>query len=206
MKKLITSGLLALGLTSSVIAAPISFDFKDPKGVNTASFKLDALLEPISGTANGVTGTVTFDPENPAATEGRIVIASKSLTVTNSTMTQHLHSEQWINVAAHPEISFELEKLTNIQTSGNTTTADATGKFTLKGVTRQITVPVKLTYLPDALEKRTRPGNKGDLLVIRSNFKILRADYNIQPGKNEDKRAPEIDITLAIAGSAPKQS
>ncbi len=206
MKKLITSGLFALGLTSSLLAAPISFDFKDPKGVNTASFKLDALLEPISGHANGVTGTVLFDPENPASTQGKIVIASRSLAVTNTTMTEHLHGEQWINVAAHPEISFELEKLSNLKTSGNTTTADATGKFTLKGVTKEITVPVKLTFLADALEKRTRPGNKGDLLVIRTDFTILRADYNIQPGQNEDKVSPEIQISLAVAGSAPKKS
>ncbi len=204
MKKILFTGLLSLGLAGLLNAAPITFDFKDPKGVNAATFKLDALLEPIAGTANGVSGKVTFDPAAPAATTGKIIVAPETLTTPNKTMTQHLLGPDWLSVEDNPEISFELAKLTNVKTSGNTTTADATGKFLLNGVTKEITVPVSLTFLPDALEKRTKPGNKGDLLVIRTNFTVTRNDFNIQPGKNEDKVANEIAISLAIAGSAPK--
>jgi polyisoprenoid-binding protein YceI len=204
MKKILTSGLLAISLASALAAAPITFDFKDPKGVNTATFKLDALLEPIAGTANGVSGKVSFDPAAPGATTGKIVVATETLTTTNKTMTQHLLGPDWLNVEDNPDISFEVAKLTNVKTSGTTTTADATGKFSLNGVTKEITVPVKLTYLADALEKRTKPGNKGDLLVVRSDFTVTRNDYNIQPGKNEDKVSNEIAISIAIAGSAPK--
>ena len=65
--KLITSLVLS-ALTGVALAAPQTFDFKDPKGVNNAVFKLDAPLEAINGSANGITGTVEFDAENPAAT------------------------------------------------------------------------------------------------------------------------------------------
>lgn len=204
MKKLLTTGLLSLGLAAGLTAAPTSFDFKDPKGVNNVQFKLDAVLEPISGNANGITGTVSFDPAAPEATTGKIVVATKSLAVSNTMMTEHLHSGQWLDAAANPEITFELGKLTNVKTSGNATTADASGKLTIKGVTKEITAPVKLTYLADALEKRTKPGNKGDLLVVRADFTIQRADYGIQPGKNEDKVSPDIAISVAVVGSAPK--
>ena len=44
--------------------------------MNNAVFKLDAPLESINGSASGISGTVTFDPENPAATTGKIVVAS----------------------------------------------------------------------------------------------------------------------------------
>lgn len=196
--------LASLALASSLAAAPTSFDFKDPKGVNAVQFHLDSLLEPISGTASGVSGTVSFDPAAPDATTGKIVVAAGSLKVTNSTMNGHLLSDAWIDAEKYPEITFELVKLSNVKTTGTSTTADATGKFTLKGVTKDVTVPVKLTYLADALEKRTKPGNKGDLLVVRGEFTILRADYGIQPGKNEDKVSKEIQLSLAIVGSAPK--
>jgi polyisoprenoid-binding protein YceI len=204
MKKILTTGLLTLGLVSALTAAPISFDFKDPKGVNNVQFKLDAVLEPISGNANGITGTVSFDPADPAATTGKIVVATQTLAVSNTTMTGHLLSDKWLDAPKNPEITFDLGKLTNVKTSGTTTTATANGKLTVKGVTKEISTPVKITYLADALEKRTKPGNKGDLLVVRSEFTILRADYGINPGQMEDKVSPEIAITVAIVGTAPK--
>lgn len=205
MKSVLSSSLLALGLVASLGAAPISFDFKDPKGVNAIQFSLDSMLEPISGTAGGVTGSVTFDPAAPAATTGKIVVATKSLVVPNSTMNEHILSNNWLDAAANPEISFELVKLEGVSTAGNVTSATATGKFTLKGVTKQIKVPVKLTYLAGAFGKRiNKPEVKGDLLVVRGEFTIARADYGIQPGKNEDKVNPEIKLSLAIVGSAPQ--
>ena len=70
-----------LSLATAAYAAPQPFDFKDPKGVNNAVFKLDAPLESVNGSASGITGTVTFDPENPGATTGKIIVASESLTV-----------------------------------------------------------------------------------------------------------------------------
>ncbi|CAM3130001.1 YceI family protein [Rariglobus hedericola] len=197
--------LASLALATSLTAAPTSFDFKDPKGVNAVQFHLDSLLEPISGTASGVTGTVSFDPEAPAATTGKIVIEAASLKVSNSTMTGHLLSDGWIDAKGSPEITFELVKLDNAKTTGTTTTADATGKFTLKGVTKEITVPVKLTYLAGQFGKRIgKPEMGGDLLVVRGEFTINRGDYGIKPGENEDKVSNEIKLTLAIVGSAPK--
>jgi polyisoprenoid-binding protein YceI len=205
MKKSVLVSLLSLATAAVLTAAPQSFDFKDPKGVNAIQFHLDSVLEPISGTAGGVTGTVSFDPANPAATTGKIVVATSSLTVSNSMMTDHLRGDNWLNAPANPEIVFELTKLDNVKTSGNDTTATATGKFTLKGVTKDISVPVKLTYLAGAFGKRiNKPEVGGDLLVVRGEFTIARADYGIQPGKNEDKVNPEIKLTLAIVGGAPK--
>ena len=198
------SFLLALaGITTAALAAPEAFDFKDPKGVNNAGFKLDAPLEAVNGNANGITGTVTFDPENPAATQGKIVVASASLNVPNSMQRQHMQGAQWLDVAKFPEIIFESKELKNVKTSGDTTTADVVGTFTLKGVSREITAPAKLTYLKDKLGQRV-PNQKGDLLVIRASFSIKRSDFNIMPGQMEDKVSDAIDITLSIAGASPK--
>jgi len=205
MNKIIIASLLSLTIAGSALAAPLSFDFKDPKGVNAIQFHLDSLLEPISGTASGVTGTVSFDPANPGATAGKIVVAASSLVVSNKLMTEHLQGDNWLDVAKNPEITFELGQLSEVQTTGNTTSAVATGKFSLKGVTREISVPVRLTHLVGAFGKRiNKPEVGGDLLVIRGEFTINRADYGIQPGKNEDKVNPEIKLTLAIVGGAPQ--
>ena len=190
-----------LSLAAAVYASPQSFDFKDPKGVNNAVFKLDAPLESINGSANGVSGTVSFDPENPAATTGKIAVSAASLTVPNPMMNGHLHSDKWLDAAKFPEITFEARSLANVKTDGNATSADVTGTFTLHGVSKEITAPVKLTYLKDKLGDRV-PNLKGDLLVIRANFTINRNDFDINRGQYEDKVSPTIDLSLSIAGAS----
>ena len=186
------------------MAAPQSFDFKDPKGVNNAVFKLDAPLEAINGSANGISGTVTFDPAAPAATKGKIVVAAASLHVPNPMMKEHLHGEQWLDVAKHQEITFEAISLSNVKTTGDSTTADVTGTLSIKGVAKQVTAPVKFTYLKDKLGARTNGQMQGDLLVIRSNFAIKRSDFGINPKAPEDKVADTIELTLSIAGASPR--
>jgi polyisoprenoid-binding protein YceI len=203
-----TSLRLALILSvaaSAASAAPLSFDFKDPKGVNNVQFTLDAPLESITGTATGISGTVSFDPAKPEATTGRIVLEAKSLTVGNPVMGDHLRGEQWLNVAAHPTITFETISLANVRAQGASTRADLTGKLTIKGVTKEVKVPVTLTYLADKLGARVNdPKVKGDLLVLRANFEINRSDFGIKPGQMADKVSETIQLSLSIAGSAPR--
>ncbi len=204
MKTKLTTILATVVLAGAAVAAPQTFDFKDPKGVNNAVFKLDAPLEAINGSADGISGTVTFDPENPGATKGKIVVTSASLRVPNSMMNEHLHGDKWLDVAKNPEITFETKELKDVKTTGNVTTANAVGTFTLKGISKPLTTPVKLTYLKDKLGDRTGGKMKGDLLVIRASFTIKRSDFNLQPGQNEDKVSNEIELTLSIAGASPK--
>ena len=203
MKNPIATLFIVIAATWAALAAPQTFDFKDPKSVNNAVFKLDAPLEAINGSANGISGTATFDPANPAATKGKIVVAASSLRVPNPMMNQHLQGEQWLDTARHADITFESKELKNVKTAGDTTTADVTGTLTIKGTAREITVPVKFTYLKDKLGQRV-PNMKGDLLVIRTNFTIKRTDFGINPGKMEEKVSDAIALPLSIAGASAR--
>jgi polyisoprenoid-binding protein YceI len=199
--KLLLSLASTVALAVSAFASSQSFDFKDPKGVNNAVFKLDAPLEAINGTANGISGTVAYDPDKPEALNGRIVVEARSLTVPNPMMNGHLRGEQWLDVEKFKEITFETTKVANVKRDGDNVTADVSGKFTVRNVTKEITVPVKLSYLKDKLGARV-PNLKGDLLVIRAHFTIKRSDYGINPGAPAEKVSDEIDLTLSLAGAA----
>jgi polyisoprenoid-binding protein YceI len=201
MKELVYVLAAVAAMTASVFAAPVTFDFKDPKGVNNVIFKTDAVLESINGAASGVSGTVTFDPQNPGATKGKIVVAANSLTVPSKMMNEHLFSPMWLDVQKYPDITFEVKELKNVKTEGDITRADAAGTFTLHGVSKELTVPVKLTYLPGKLGQRV-PNMKGDLLVLRTTFDIKRSDFNINAGNGNDKVSDEINLSLSIAGAA----
>jgi polyisoprenoid-binding protein YceI len=202
MKKLTV--LLALAsLNLAAFAAPGTFDFKDPKGVNNVVFKTDAPLESINGTATGVSGSITFDPAEPGGLKGKIVVEAASLQVPNPMMQEHLRGDHWLDVAKYPQIIFETISLENVKTDGNKTTADVTGTMTIHGVSKKITVPAKITYLKDKLKDRF-PKLEGDLLVIRTTFNVKRSDYGINKGSFEDKVSDDIELNLSIAGQSPR--
>ena len=188
----------------AALAAPQTFDFKDPKGVNHASFKLDGVLETISGNANGVSGTLTIDVAKPEATAGSIVIDAKTLNVENSAMREHMLGKEWLDVASHPAITFKVSGLEGFKMEGDTATAQVVGKFSLKGVEKEIRVPAKVTMLRDKLGARSGGKLQGDLVVIRTEFSIKRSDYGVNLKAPTDKVSDEVVISLAIAGASPK--
>jgi polyisoprenoid-binding protein YceI len=202
MRSLTASILLTLTAVGFCSAGPIEFDFKDPKGVNNIVFKTDAPLESINGTATGISGKVVFDPQNPGAVKGKLLVAASSLHVGNPMQKEHLHGANWMDVATYPDITFEVSGTKNVKTDADVTTADVNGKMTVKGTTKEIIVPVKLTYLKDKLKARS--GKEGDLLVLRSNFSIKRSDFGIGDAKFQEKVSNEIELNLSLAGSAPR--
>ncbi len=202
MRKLSLLAVLT-GFNLAVFAAPQTFDFKDPKGVNNVVFETDAPLESINGTATGVSGTVTFDPADPGLIKGKIVVTASSLSVPNNMMRQHLQSDKWLDVAKYPDITFETSSVDNVKTSGNQTKADVTGTMTIHGVSNKVTVPIQFTYLKDKLHDRF-PNLQGDLLVLRGTFVVKRSDYAINKGQFEDKVSDEIKLTLRLAGQSPR--
>ncbi|MGE4182457.1 MAG: YceI family protein, partial [Limisphaerales bacterium] len=120
----------AVVLAVSAQADGMKFDFKDPKGVNTVTFVLDAPLEAISGSASGISGTVVFDPEKPEATQGKILVATASMHVPNPVMKEHMHAKDWMDATSHPELAFEAESLQRVKRTGDTYEGEVRGKMT----------------------------------------------------------------------------
>jgi len=189
----------------SVRAAGTEFDFKDPKGVNTISFTLDSLLEPFTGVASGISGKVTFDPADPKATKGTISVETRSLHFENKGMKETLHGPDWLDAASNPKIDFAIKKVTDSKSAGdNVFDLTVVGDLTCKGVTKELTVPVKASYLPDKLAKRSSKLT-GDLLVLRADFVMKRKDFGIKPDMPGEVVAEDIQLRVSIAGVSPKK-
>src|SRR5438034_10096559 len=108
MKNKILCALIFTCLGATAPATPLEFDFKDPKGVNNVVFKTDAPLESINGVATGISGRVAFDPDNPCAVKGKIVVQASSLHLGNPMHKEHLLRDRWLDVAKYPEITYEV--------------------------------------------------------------------------------------------------
>lgn len=138
---------------ASLFSNTIEFDFKDPKGVNNIIFQMDAPLESINGSGGGIFGKVQFNPEKPEKTSGTIFLQAESLHVGNPVLKEHMHGEDWLNVSKFNLIKFQLTKLQNIKKVKTDIFADARGKMSIKNITIEMNIPVRLTYLKGMLER-----------------------------------------------------
>ncbi|MBU0993023.1 MAG: YceI family protein [Proteobacteria bacterium] len=182
----------------------LTFDFNDPKGVNSMNIFLDSTLEPITGFASGITGSVSIDMQKRKGLSGKITVESGQITLANKTMTNVLHSDEWINVNKFPLIEFTFKKIVRINKQTDTF-ADliVSGDFMLKGIIKEMEIPVTLTWFQDKLASRNRTGN-GDLLVLRATFKIDRTAFDIKPDMDFLLVSKDIEITAGIVGYAKK--
>lgn len=204
MKKSILTLISTVAIAASPLTHAIDFDLTDPKGVNNIVFLLDAPLESINGTATGISGTVSYDPAHPEKTAGKVVVAVDSMSVANPKMVEHMMGKKWMDESSHPEMSFELKSISSLKEDGTKSSGTAHGIMTIRGVSKEMTAPITLSFLEGKLADRQR--TPGDILVIRSSFSVSRSDFGINPGDSEDKVADEVELRLSLAGFAPSDS
>lgn len=194
--------MLALAASAAAWAAPLTFDFKAPKGLNSVTFKFLG-GEAVAGEISGTAGDVKFDPADPASVKGRLLISVNSLESPHAAFLAHARSDKGLDPARHPVIAFQIDRAAGPRTIGDDTTADVVGTLTVRGTARPVTVPAKLTYLKDKLRTRG-PQVDGDLLLVRATIKLKRADFGLAAGPLEGKLADEVEVTVNLTGQCPR--
>lgn len=90
------------------------------------------------GQFKDISGTLEFDAENPAASSVNVTIATASVDSANDARDEHLRKADFLNVEAHPTMTFTS---TGIEVTGEKT-GKITGDLTLLGVTKPVTLDV----------------------------------------------------------------
>ena len=199
---IVLSVVLFTGITTAS-AGNKTYDFNDPKGVNAVSIIVDSMLEPNVGYADKVKGSVIIDHAGKKIVKGEITIPTGSVTMSNSMMTKVLHSKDWLNKKKNPEISFVFNKVISITDMGDAEfKVTVQGALTVKGITKTVSAPISLSFYPGKLSMRNK-GAKGDIALLRSEFEISRADFQIKPGMSTDIVGDKIRLIVNLAGGAP---
>lgn len=204
--------IVALGFASAPALAiefktskkqPQTFNFADRAGRNQAIFISRTPLEDITGTANGITGSVSFDPTNVEKTiAGSFSIDTKSMTTGIGMRDEHMKGEAWLDAGKYPTIDFKLKSVSNMKSSkGNTLEGTATGDFTMRGVTKTVTAPVTLVLMEE--NEKTKMRAPGDLLQLRSKFSLMLSDFGVKGSPNivGAKVNDSIEVEVNIVGS-----
>jgi len=166
----------------------------------------DAPLESIKGTSEGVGGTLTMDPQDLSTIRGTVTTQVSTMRTGNETRDHHLVSAEWLDASRYPLITFTITSVDNIKTNGTTATGYATGNFTLHGVTKRITIPFSLSYVPENAQTRQRA--PGDLVMFSADFTIALKDFNVTgtDGVVGSKVGDQIKITAHLFGNAVPRS
>ena len=199
MKSFLSLSLATLvGLTAAAAHATDYEVLTSP--LSTASYTSDADLETISGTSVQVSGTISTDLKDPAKTSGTITIPVTSLVSGVAMRDEHMAGKDWLNAAQFPNITFAIKSLklkgdNKTLTAGSSVQADATGEFTLRGVTKTITIPVRASYREVAAGQVY--GLEGNILRIETTFSIKLSDYGVNiPAPLTAKVANELTLTV----------
>lgn len=133
---------------------------------------------------------ITFDPKNPAAGKVAFTIDTASATLGSPETDSEVPKPTWFNVAKFPTASFASTAITS-RTAGH---YDVAGKLTIKGTSRDVTVPITLAQ-------------SGGVTTADGQFALKRLDFKIGEGEWADTSTLANDVLvkfhIALTGVAP---
>ncbi|HEV2297818.1 MAG TPA: YceI family protein [Candidatus Acidoferrales bacterium] len=195
-KHFLVVGLLLVMLPGFALAAPPRSQAKTyriSKTYTTLSFTATKwMVFKEEGMFQDFTGTLTYDPSDPSACAIDVTVQSASLDTRNSTRDGVLRSDDFFDVAKFPTLSFRSVSVA----SAGSDSLNVTGDLTIHGVTKRITVPVRV------IGARVMPGI-GDFAGFETSFTVDRRDFGILGTRwsgNKIAIDPAVAIHLIIGG------
>ncbi|GAA2797205.1 YceI family protein [Saccharopolyspora taberi] len=127
-----------------------------------------AMVTKVRGAFNEFNGTARLDGENPARSTVEVQIKVDSIDTRNADRDAHLRSNDFLAMEEHPEITF---RSTEITWTGEDS-FDVTGDLTIKGNTRQVTVPFSFEGQATDPFGNVRVGFEGSTTINRKDFGV----------------------------------
>jgi polyisoprenoid-binding protein YceI len=196
--RLLSSFAFALPLVVHAVASAQVHTFKVEEGGDSKiQFVSDAPLERFTGTTNKISGEIKVDPQKAGQTKADIKVKMVNSFKTGIALRdEHFQSENWLDAKKFPESKFVITKITGLDTLKPGTTAEATitGKFTLHGITKDVTAQCKIRLVP-------ADGAKPESLHVQATFKVKLEDHKVSiPSIVALKVAPEVQVNVDFTG------
>jgi polyisoprenoid-binding protein YceI len=157
--------------------------------IDTARSKLTALGAKVTGKHllefSDWSGSVKMDGGNVAGLDFAVKVTA--FTTDSERLANHLRSPDFFDVANHPEAKFVSTGIT--AAAGKDTTHNITGNLTLRGTTKSVTFPAKVTLT----DKEAR--GTAEFVINRKDFKI------VYPGKPDDLIQDNVVLTIDAVAS-----
>lgn len=161
------------------------------KNHSDISFTVRHFASKVRGRFTDFAGEVQVDRARPDASFVAFAIRAASIDTNNADRDNHLRSPDFFDAAKNPEIKFTSSKITPTGKDR----FDVTGTLTMRGVSKEITIPV--AYLGSMKD----PGGN-DRASFELSTKLNRKDYGINWNKALDAGgfmlSDDVDVTISL--------
>lgn len=165
--------------------------FTIDKAHSEAVFQVRHLITKVRGRFSNFDGRIEFDQERPEHSAVNVTIDAASIDTNEPDRDTHLRSNDFFGVETHPQIRFNSAEVR--KTGANT--FDVAGTLTIKGVTRDVVLPV--TFLGVAKDPwgKSRAGFETGLTINRKDYGLL---WNAALETGGFLVGDDVKITLSI--------
>jgi polyisoprenoid-binding protein YceI len=198
--------LLMIGgvLNTTPLLYSMEFDFRPLASLCRVEVALGTSFStfPIKGTFGQMAGKISFHPESPKETSGQVLLGSKSLRFGFAKVASDVHLPQWLNSAQHPQISFELEKITQYAWHGKELRSLALGVLNMRGMSKRVEIPLSIRYHRG--ERRKYEGKNGDLLRLDGLLTLSPSQLEFSFANPSSSVLDEISVTVSLTGASDR--
>ncbi len=186
--RLIHCAALALAITAPTLAQGADYLLDTEDAHAFIQFRIKHLgYSWLLGRFNQFEGRFSYDEENPDSSRVEVTIKTASIDSNHAERDKHLRGEDFLEVDKYPEARF----VSTAFRENDDHTATLTGKLTLHGVTREVSIDVRhIGHGPDPWGGYRR-GFEGSTILRLADFDI---DYDLGPA------AREVELVLSVAG------
>jgi polyisoprenoid-binding protein YceI len=152
-------------MTTTASATALSTFIID-KAHSEVAFRVRHLITRVRGRFSDFDGTIAFDEARPEAASVSLTIKAASIDTSEPDRDKHLRSADFFSVDEYPTITFASRRVK----STGARTFDVVGDLTIRGVTKEITMPV--VYVGAAADPwgKQRAGFEAETTLNRKDF------------------------------------
>jgi len=161
----------AVALAIALVASPAlgAETYMIDKGHSEVGFQIRHMMSKVRGRFNDYEGRIQADRAKPETSSVELTIQAASIDTANPNRDKDLRGADFFDVDKYPQITF---KSTRIKAKGKDT-YDVTGMLTMRGVSKEVTLPVSFLGFMKDQRGNEKAGFETAVTLNRKDFGIV---------------------------------
>jgi polyisoprenoid-binding protein YceI len=161
----------AVALAAVLTASPAmgAETFVIDKGHSEVGFQIRHMMTKVRGRFTDFEGRIEADRAKPQASSVELTIQATSIDTANATRDKDLQGADFFDVEKHPTITFKSTRMT----PKGKDAYDVTGTLTMRGVSKEITLPVTFLGFMKNMRGQDTAGFETAVTLNRKDFGIV---------------------------------